>query len=384
MDEKQPALFEDDKTHAARNIDPDAQRIHFLALSTIRGIGFQTLRKIYERYGRFDSAWSFSDVELHQFMPRSSADELTKIIDALRSKNGALIEKAGNTYETYRKRNINIIFEFESSFPKKLSEIPDPPYWLFVEGNCSLLSQDNVVAVVGSRTASHQGTTLARKVSAIIAKHGYPIVSGLAEGIDAVAHQTSIDYGNSCIAVLGNGISVVFPASTASLRTKMVYSGGVVITEYLPNDSYSRSRFIQRNRLQAALSRVVIPIEWSVKGGTARTIQYAEKYRRPVIFLRSTRDNSIESNANLYTSSNNRYFADALSNNLEDELINVLCKLGITEAPLAESSGKATTILQSVIDEFDRLVQTYEVSDDTFAAMIQELRKRMEGRRKAP
>ena len=376
MEQKQLGLFGEHNTKKLEGLDPISQKTNFLALSLVRGIGFQTLRKTFERYGRFDTIWSLSDIDLHQFTSRLSKADEYNIAKVIKSNKDSLLQKASDLLQSYKTRNIDIVFIFESGFPQNLSNIPDPPYWLFVEGNRNLLNQDNIIAVVGSRTASFQGINLARKVSAILSKHGYPIVSGLAEGIDAIAHQTSIDYGNNCVAVLGNGISIVFPASTAPLRTKMVRSGGVVITEYLPDDSYSKSRFVQRNRLQAALSRVVIPIEWSVKGGTAHTIQYAEKYKRPVIFLKNTQGNSVESNANLYTSNNNRYFVDALSNNLEDELMNVLHRLQIQGATSIESSGKSTAILQSVIDEFERLIETYEVSNDGFTTMIEELKNR--------
>lgn len=384
MEQKQLGLFVEHNTKKLEGLDPVTQKTHFLALSLVRGIGFQTLRKVFERYGRFDTVWSLSEADLHQFTSRISKADEYNIAKVLKSNEDSLLQKARDLLQSYKAKNIDIVFIFESGFPQNLSTIPDPPYWLFVEGNRGLLNQDNMIAVVGSRTASYQGITLTRKVSTILSKRGYPIVSGLAEGIDAVAHQTSLDYGNNCVAVLGNGISVVFPTSTASLRIKMVRSGGVVITEYLPDDSYSKSRFILRNRLQAALSRAIIPIEWSVKGGTAHTIQYAEKYKRPVIFLKNTQDNSIESDANLYTSSNNRYFVNAPSNNLEEELINILQRLQIQGATSPESGGKSTSVLQSVIDEFDRLIESYEINNDIFMAMMEELKNRWSKKQTQP
>lgn len=373
MNQEQPGLFEESKTQEASSNNPEVQRVHFLALSTIRGIGFQTLRKIYERYRRFDSVWSFSDVELHQFTPRLSLNELAKVIDTLRNRNSALIEKAEKTYDNYRKRNINIVFEFESSFPKKLSEIPDQPYWLFIEGNQQLLSQGNLVAVVGSRSASHIGTIATRRISAVLSDMGLPIVSGLAEGIDAIAHQTAVDYGNQCIAVLGTGISIVFPSSTANLRSRITESGGVVVTEYLPNDSYTKSRFIQRNRIQAAISQVIIPIEWSAKGGTAHTIRYAEKYGKPVIFVRGLHDQALEANSSLYTSSNNRYFIDVNSKNLREGLSNVFTNMHVKIAPISKSLNESKDMFRSIVSEFNRLISSYDVNETDFRKLITDL-----------
>lgn len=373
MEQKQLGLFGESKTQEARNIDSTTQIFHFLALSTIRGIGFQTLRRIYERYGRFDSVWSFSDMELHQFASKLSRNELTKIIDTLRSKQSALTEKAENTYESYKNRNINIIFQFESNFPKKLFEIPDPPYWLFIEGNRKLLSQENLIAIVGNRSASHNGINAARKISSILSENGLPIVSGLAEGIDAVAQQTAVDYGNQCVAVLGTGISVVFPSSTASLRSKIVKSDGAVITEYLPNDSYSKSRFILRNRIQVAISRIIIPVEWSAKGGTAHTVRYAEKYGKPVVFVRGLQDHALETNSNLYTSISNRYFIDVNSKAIKDEISDILTNLHIEVTPIKKSLRESKDMFRSVIDEFNRLIDSYDVDESDFKKLIANL-----------
>lgn len=371
MEQKQLGLFGEHSSREPKDLDPVNQKVHFLALSSIRGIGFQTLRKIYERYGRFDSVWSFSDMELHQFISNISRNELTKVVDTLKSKKSVLIEKAESTFKSYKNRNIHILFQFEPSFPKKLSEIPDAPYWLFVEGNRKLLSQDNLIAIVGSRSASQNGINAARSVSAILSEVGLPIVSGLAEGIDAVAQQTAVDYGNQCIAVLGTGISVVFPSSTANLRSRIAQSGGAIVTEYLPNDSYSKSRFIQRNRIQAAISRIIIPVEWFAKGGTAHTIRYAEKYGRPVVFIRGLQqDHLLETNSNLYTSSNNRYFIDVNSKALKDEIASILTNLHISVARKKESFREPRDMFRSVIDEFSRLIDSYDVDESDFKKLI--------------
>jgi len=381
MEQKQLGLFEEHISQESRDINATTQKVHFLALSSIRGIGFQTLRKIYERYGRFDSVWLFSEIELHQFASNLSRNELSKIIDTLKSKKSSLIEKAENTLKSYQDRNIDIVFRFESIFPKKLSEIPGSPYWLFVEGSQKLLFQDNLVAIVGSRSASYNGINAARRLSFLLSKNGFPIVSGLAEGIDATAQQTAVDYGNKCVAVLGTGISVVFPASTASLRDRIAQSGGAIITEYLPNDSYSKSRFIQRNRIQAAISRLIVPVEWSVKGGTAHTIRYAEKYGRPVIFLRGLQDNAVEANASLYTSSNNRYFIDVNSPSLENEIINIFRDLKIKIPRGKKSYSESKDIFRSVIDEYSRLIENYDISESDFARLIEDLKKKWMKRR---
>lgn len=118
-----------------------------------------------------------------------------------------------------------------------------------------------MIAVVGTRNPSALGIQYARKITALLAKNGFSTVSGVAEGIDAAVHRTALDFRAPCVAVLGTGISIVFPRTTADLRQRVVESVGALVTEYLPYESYQKARFVQRNRIQAALSHAVIPVE---------------------------------------------------------------------------------------------------------------------------
>ena len=376
MEHKQLDFFAVQTEQNLSNADSAIQKIHLLALSRIRGIGFQTLRKVFERYRRLDTLWALSDDEIHDLASRFSRDELGRLVKTLRHEKNALVEKAEADLRNFKKRGIDIAFISEPDFPKRLSKIPDPPYWLFVEGNRELLTQDNLIAVVGTRTPSFKGLKYARQICTILSKYGFPILSGLAEGIDEVAHQTSVDQGNHCIAVLGTGISVVFPSSTAGLRSRILQCDGAVITEYLPNDSYSKRRFIQRNRIQAAISRVVIPVEWSEKGGTAHTIRYAEKYGRPVIFLSDPEDEPANSKMQLYTSNHNRYAVNPESPSVEATLLSTLRGLDIEGEFTRTRPGAPMKPFRSVLDEFIRLADNYDLADEDFAWLIDELKQK--------
>jgi DNA processing protein len=106
--------------------------------------------------------------------------------------------------------------------------------------------------------------------------------------MDQAMHEFSIRMGVPTIAVLGTGIQTEYPKGSNRLADMIVGEGGAVVTEYLPNDSYSGENFVRRNRLQAALGRVLIPIEWSLKSGTAHTVNYAAALGRPIAGLRVT------------------------------------------------------------------------------------------------
>lgn len=170
--------------------------------------------------------------------------------------------------------------------PKSLRVIDNPPRWLFVEGDPNVLLRRPAVAVVGTRNASVQGLRATRLVVQIL--EGYPVtvVSGLAEGIDDEAHRSSLGNRLGNVAFLGHGIDIVFPQSTKGTRARILDKGGAIATEYLPGEMYQRSYFVQRNRLQAGLADLVIAVEAQAKSGTAHTIDFALKYRKPVVGIR--------------------------------------------------------------------------------------------------
>jgi predicted Rossmann fold nucleotide-binding protein DprA/Smf involved in DNA uptake len=127
---------------------------------------------------------------------------------------------------------------------------------------------------------------LARYVGACLGDWAVPTVSGLAAGIDQLAHEYSLRAHVPTIAVLGTGILEDYPRGSEELRERILAAGGSIVTEYLPNASYSAENFVQRNRLQAGLGRVVIPVEWSRGSGTAHTVRFATELRRPIACLR--------------------------------------------------------------------------------------------------
>jgi len=163
--------------------------------------------------------------------------------------------------------------------------------WLFVEGDPAALNSPPLVAIVGTREASKEGIDTARHLAWLVLEAGLGIVSGLAEGIDREAHDVAARHGARQVAVLGTGIEVMFPASHAELRRRIVESGGVVVTEYLPRERYGKANFVQRNRIQAALASAVCPVEAKVQSGTAHTIRFARAYERPLFGARRGQPN---------------------------------------------------------------------------------------------
>jgi DNA protecting protein DprA len=156
---------------------------------------------------------------------------------------------------------------------------------LFVQGSIERLSQPSIT-IVGTRKPSADGLFLSRYVGACLGEWGAPTVSGLAAGIDQLAHEHSLRAGVPTIAVLGTGMLEDYPKGSGRLRGHILATGGSVVSEYLPNASYSAENFVQRNRLQAGLGRILIPAEWNRRSGTAHTVRFATEIGRPIACLR--------------------------------------------------------------------------------------------------
>jgi DNA processing protein len=269
------------------------EAIAFLALASIKGVGYWTMRSIYEKNAGF---W--------QVIKGGTREEF----EALTSVRFPPCE--GQEWENFKSNlwvvgveqwkklgadGIGLIFAGQTEFPDTLSEIADPPYWLFVQGELLNL-HCKCVAIVGTRKPSADGMFLTKLVVAALANHAMPTVSGLALGIDQIVHEESLRFNIPTIAVLGTGINENYPKGSAGVRAEIVRQGGTVITEYLPEQSYSSDNFVRRNRLQAGLCDTLIPVEWKIKSGTAHTVEFAHKYGKKIanVFLPHTYDSRPE------------------------------------------------------------------------------------------
>ncbi|MBK5541485.1 DNA-protecting protein DprA [Pseudomonas sp. TH05] len=255
------------------------EKIAFLALSTLKGVGFWTLYKLAK-----------SGVSFKEVLREPEGKLIDKFYDfdegaaSIVAQQDTLWQKGLVLARSLYSENIRLIFKEEVGFPPKLKSIPDAPYWIFVQGDVGALFCKSV-AIVGTRQPSEDGVFLSKLVLAALVKFKCVTVSGLAMGVDQLAHLGSIRYGLKTIAVLGTGILGNYPKGSEGLRRKILDGGGCVISEYLPHQSYSAENFIRRNRLQAALCDLLIPVEWGVKSGTAHTVRFAAKYEKVILNL---------------------------------------------------------------------------------------------------
>ena len=257
-----------------------------LALNAVKGLGFKSIYKL---------ACHFDDHLGRTFQLPAAA--LAQVLHDLGIANAAVLSEAvvqdrdlhlrAGVTEGERLTARGITLLAHSELPPRLRNQPDGPRWLFVEGDRALLHKDMIVGVVGTRKPSEFGRQCARNVARSLYPYDAVLVSGLADGIDDEIHRATLDRNIRNVAFLGHGINTVFPASTASTRQRILEKGGLIATEYFPDETFQKAYFVQRNRLQAALSSLLIIVEARASSGTAHTLRFADKYKRPVLGLKN-------------------------------------------------------------------------------------------------
>lgn len=180
---------------------------------------------------------------------------------------------------------VNKISSHQSKFPDKLRKIPQPPQQLYYLGELGPIEELKVVSIVGSRGVTPYGRQVTIKFATELAKRGIAIVSGLALGVDAIAHQAALDAGGYTLAVLPSPVQAVYPASNRQLAKRILDQGGALISEYGEDDRSEafKARFIERNRLVAGLADVLLITEASEKSGTMHTANFALEQGRTVM-----------------------------------------------------------------------------------------------------
>lgn len=166
-------------------------------------------------------------------------------------------------------------------YPKQLKATFNPPKVLYVKGNKELLYKPSV-AIVGTRDCSKAGAFIAQRIAKFLSEQGYTIVSGLALGIDAAAHEGGI---KSTVAVLAHGLHEAHPRSNAHLAQRILDEGGAWISEHSENTAPKRQFFVPRNRIQVGLTTSSIIVESAEKGGTMTHASFATKERHPLFAI---------------------------------------------------------------------------------------------------
>lgn len=177
------------------------------------------------------------------------------------------------------------IIEFESKlYPNKLRQINNAPKKLYVEGNIENLNT-HCLSVIGSRNCTEYGEKWCKIFVKELINYDLTIVSGMAKGIDAIAHSSAINVRGKTIAVLPSGFNNIYPRENINLYNKIIENGGTVITEYSPKEKVSSNKFLERNRIVSGLSIATLVVEAAYRSGTTVTAKLARSQNRDVFCI---------------------------------------------------------------------------------------------------
>ena len=251
------------------------ERAAYVALALVPGIGPARLAELlthcHTALGALSAPFAFLGT-----VPGISRAAATAISQATPASGVALLAQIAAM-------QAHVLLPIDDDFPPLLRQIPDPPPLLFAVGDLTLLRRP-AVAVVGSRDHSAYGGEVCRMVAEAAAGAGIVVVSGMARGLDAIAHRAALDVGGPTIGILGNGLGVIYPAANRELYAG-VARHGLLLTEFPPGERPGVGAFPRRNRLISGLARVTVVIEAAAGSGTLITVGTALTQGRDVMAL---------------------------------------------------------------------------------------------------
>ena len=182
------------------------------------------------------------------------------------------------------KHRIRTLFLTDEDYPKRLINCYDSPTLLFYKGTADLNSS-KVLAIVGTRSNTEYGRQFTEKLVKDLSDQNIIIISGLAHGIDAIAHKAALKNKIPTVGVVGHGLQTIYPAENAGLAKEMIREGGGILTEFFSGTKPDKHNFPLRNRIVAGLSDATVMVETNIKGGSMITAKLADAYNRDVFAL---------------------------------------------------------------------------------------------------
>ncbi len=261
------------------------ERTFWLVWSQISGVGPILLRRLQQHFGTLGAAWEASPAKLREVEGFGA-----KTVEAVVGKRSQIDPE--KFLQQHLQKNPYFWTPADAEYPRLVLETPNPPAVLYYRGKVQPQENQGItptVGIVGTRQPSEYGIRWTRRISAALAKQGFTIVSGMADGIDTEAHRACLEAGGRTLAVFGTGVDVVYPSHNRSLY-EQILANGLVLSEYSAGTPPDRTRFPARNRIIAGLSRAVLVMEAPKKSGALITAQVANDFRRDVYALSARND----------------------------------------------------------------------------------------------
>lgn len=241
-----------------------------LWLCSFPGMGNRQLRRLVELCGDAGRVYFAGTDQWKQILSEKQVENLKRFTEGW---------KPEAEYLKLQEMGIRLITLADSAYPRRLREIPDAPYGIFVRGQ--LPGEEPSVAVIGARDCSQYGALVARKLGEMLGKYSITVVSGMARGVDGISQQAALDAGGISWGVLGSGVDVCYPPQNRELYDRLPIRGCLVSSYPLGTPALSRN-FPPRNRIVSGLADAVVVVEAREKSGTLITVDMALEQGREV------------------------------------------------------------------------------------------------------
>lgn len=246
-------------------------------ISLIKNLGIKRYQKLILNLGSKENLWNAKKEQLLKI--EGIGEKLSNVISCKEIK-----EDVQRHLKYMEKHHINIISIEDKEYPSLLREIYNPPLCLYIIGRKNILN-DASIAIVGCRDSTEYGKIVAKQFAYDLSKSGFNIVSGLARGIDSFAHIGAIKAKEPTIAVLGNGLDMIYPKENTKLAQEIINTGGAIISEYPLGTEPNRENFPTRNRIVSGICNGVLVVEAKPKSGTMITVDFALEQGRDVFAI---------------------------------------------------------------------------------------------------
>jgi len=258
---------------------PQRQATYLLALMGLPRIG---------RWSAIQIARAFPDGDWRTASEATRSDRLEgRVARSLTNVSAhewlRLVARAVLVVAAHQERGVTVVAVDEPDYPPLLRLASGPPPVLFVRGSTAALRSVDAVAVVGTREPTAGGEIVARRLAAALVQAGFVVISGLAKGIDTAAHVGALDASGKTIAILGTAIDKIYPAANKELAARIESTGGALVSEYAIGAPTSGRQFVERDRVQAAFSIAVVPVQTGIEGGTLHAVRFAHELHRAVL-----------------------------------------------------------------------------------------------------
>ena len=246
---------------------------HLLALLQVEGVGDIMAKKLLNAFG---SAAAVFEAKPNQLR---TVDGIGDVL-VRKLKDKSIFEKATAEMQFIEHEGVRVLYFTDEAYPERLKHCIDGPVLLFGNGNFDFRNR-KLISIVGTRQITAYGTEFCKKLLEDLSFYNPIIVSGLAYGVDIVAHQTAMELQLQTVGVLAHGLNQIYPKSHKKFVAKMEQNGGF-LTEFWSSSSPEKENFVKRNRIVAGMSEATIVIESAEKGGSLITANLANDYNRDV------------------------------------------------------------------------------------------------------